>query len=637
MFGLSPLVMDSTLFLNPADFELPHDYDENAEANLIEIPADFGLSHDDDDDDDETDDEEEDDEDEEYVPAGAPPRVSHDAPRVSTSNSEVVTLIESQNKRRRTEGGEASCSFANGSLSQENEWASPDVDGLLCPICMDAWTNNGEHHICCLPCGHIYGMSCIKKWLQHRRNSNKCPQCKVKCSLKDVRKLYASQVVAVEEENQKRIRSLEAKCAALESKVSNWHKKETGWQKREAALSFQVQKLTEGSDRHKKEAGWQKKEAALNLQVQKLTERNTYLEMLLDMQNRQLMFNFELQKTFDLDGARVFDMDISNQILLIAQKRKAIGGMHLLTKMSLMSPFEMQDILLPSGTNGVKDLHISASHSSSSLALFASLGKKLSVLSLDSGNLVVNYDLQVPAWSCSWDLNNSHYIYAGLQNGSVLVFDMRQTAGPMKSLVGLTSNPVHTVHALAQTSSLSSGVKTILSASAVGLCQWNLDSEERPLMVPETDNQGVCISLAYCPSSDDIVASYRPKYDMSMDLRHSQPSPTPPRTQHGVQGTHVLFNRMGSHHFQKVGSSYASVSKFLLPKCVIMDIEDQSRLFASLNEDTRDLVLHALPSFSVLQQLKMQAQGRDLRYSPSHGILGCLSENTLQLFSKRSW
>eukprot|EP00256_Glycine_max_P057935 XP_014625852.1 uncharacterized protein LOC102663528 [Glycine max] len=102
-------------------------------------------------------------------------------------------------------------------------------------------------------------------------------------------------------------------------------------------------------------------------------------------------------------------MDISNQILLIAQKRKAIGGMHLLTKMSLMFPFEMQDILLPSGTNGVKDLHISASHSST-LALFASLGKKLSVLSLDSGNLVVNYDLQVPAWSCSW-VSTIHITY----------------------------------------------------------------------------------------------------------------------------------------------------------------------------------------------------------------------------------
>ncbi|KAG5091527.1 hypothetical protein JHK82_050305 [Glycine max] len=48
-----------------------------------------------------------------------------------------------------------------------------------------------------------------------------------------------------------------------------------------------------------------------------------------------------------------------------------------------MSPFEMQDILLPSGTNGVKDLLISTSHSSS-LALFASLGKKLSVLRVTS-------------------------------------------------------------------------------------------------------------------------------------------------------------------------------------------------------------------------------------------------------------
>ena len=84
----------------------------------------------------------EEDEDEESVPAVEPPRVSHHAPRVCTSNSAVI-------KRRRTEGGEASCSFANGSMSQESEWNLTDVDGLACPICMDAWTNNGEHHICC--------------------------------------------------------------------------------------------------------------------------------------------------------------------------------------------------------------------------------------------------------------------------------------------------------------------------------------------------------------------------------------------------------------------------------------------------------------------------------------------------------
>lgn len=46
--------------------------------------------------------------------------------------------------------------------------------------------------------------------------------------------------------------------------------------------------------------------------------------------------------------------------------------------MSLISPFEMQDIVLPSSANGIRDLHISPFDSRQ--ALYASLGKKLSVL-----------------------------------------------------------------------------------------------------------------------------------------------------------------------------------------------------------------------------------------------------------------
>ncbi|XP_010456385.1 PREDICTED: uncharacterized protein LOC104737821 [Camelina sativa] len=48
--------------------------------------------------------------------------------------------------------------------------------------------------------------------------------------------------------------------------------------------------------------------------------------------------------------------------------------------------------------------------------------------------------------SCSWDLNSCHHVYAGLQNGMVLVFDMRQNKRPLASLVGVTSNPVHTIY-----------------------------------------------------------------------------------------------------------------------------------------------------------------------------------------------
>lgn len=151
-------------------------------------------------------------------------------------------------------------------------------------------------------------------------------------------------------------------------------------------------------------------------------------------------------------------------------------------------------------------------------------------------------------------------------------------------------------------------------------------------MVPDSDIQGVCISLAYCPSSDDIVVSYRPRFDTSMDVPLTQQSLTPLVSGQGAQGSHVLFKREDSHHFQKIGSSYANVSKIRLPKCVIIDLEDQRRLFASGDDVTCELVLHELPSFRVLQQFKLPAQVRDVKYSPSHGILGCLSENTLQLF-----
>ncbi|KAL1351970.1 hypothetical protein AAHE18_06G132600 [Arachis hypogaea] len=488
---------------------------------------------------------------------------------------------------------------------------------------MEAWTNSGDHQICCLPCGHIYGMSCIKRWLQQRRSTGKCPQCNIKCSLKDVRKLYASRVVTVDDESQKKIRLLEAKCAALESKGADWRVKEAIWRKREAAYRLEIQKL-KALLLDMERMHFELIDGTQDYQWRSEKEQNFSLKSHV----KASFCNFALQKTFNMDDARVFDMDVSNQILLIARKPRVIGGADFLTKMSLIPPFDMEDILLPSTTEGIRDLHISPSDRS--LALYASTGKKLSVLSVQSKNTVVNYDLQVPPWSCSWDLNNSHYMYTGLQNGSVLVFDIRQTAGPMKSLVGLTSNPVHTVHSLLQTSCLPN---SILSASAIGLCQWNIDSEEGPFMLPESDNQGVCISLAYCPSSDDVVVSYRPKFDMSMGTQLSQLSSTPSQViGAGMQGCHVLFKRQRTDYFKKMGSSNANPSKIRFPKHAIIDIEGQRSLFAAVDEATFELILHELPSFSVNQRFKLPAQARDIRYSRSCGILGCLSETTLQLF-----
>ncbi|XP_028776046.1 E3 ubiquitin-protein ligase RFWD3-like isoform X2 [Neltuma alba] len=616
---------------DPYDFSL-YDDAEVVAAQISEGEEDSAASEEEDEDDEEYEDEAE-----EYIPLVQSRRALQGVPSTSDQHDTIIQevpddLVEEEgNKRRRTEGGETclSLGIVNAESSQGNEWNYADTDGLYCPICLDAWTNDGEHHICSLPCGHIYGMSCIKRWLQQRKNSGKCPQCNRKCALRDVRKLYASRVLAADEALQKKIRSLEARCAILECKGSDWCKKEASWQKKEAQLHLEVEKLTELiQDMERRQTGGTMG-AIGNCRWRSESKYGFGAKMY----GKGRCCSFELQKEFQLGSALVFDINASNQILLIAQRPKGIGGPYLLTKMSLIPPYEMEDIFLPPASCAIKDLHISPLNSD--LALYASLGRKLSVLSMQSNNVAVNYDLQVPAWSCSWDLSSSHYAYAGLQNGSVLVFDLRQTSGPLKSLNGLTSNPVHTVQSLVQDPSLSSGFGAILSASAIGLCQWNIGAEEGPSMIPETGNQGVCISLAYCPSSDDIVISYRPKFDMSIDGSLSQPSLTPSQViGQGVQGSHVLLKRLDGSHLQQLGSSCANVSNIRLPKCVIMDVESESRLLASEDEVACELVLQELPSFGFVQRLKLPEHARDLKYSPTlnHGLLGCLTGKSLQLF-----
>ncbi|XBH97046.1 hypothetical protein VPH35_087337 [Triticum aestivum] len=82
------------------------------------------------------------------------------------SNKEANRMLVSANMEASAEGGKGIDAKAP---------ARP-----TCSICMEPWTSTDEHHICCIPCGHVYGWSCLIRWLRDQlsRNENlKCPQC----------------------------------------------------------------------------------------------------------------------------------------------------------------------------------------------------------------------------------------------------------------------------------------------------------------------------------------------------------------------------------------------------------------------------------------------------------------------------
>jgi len=244
---------------------------------------------------------------------------------------------------------------------------------------------------------------------------------------------------------------------------------------------------------------------------------------------------------------------------------------------------------------------------------------------------------QVPGWSCSADVSSSQHIYAGLQNGMLLVFDIRQAARPLYSMMGLSAQPIHTLHSVID----NNGCRKILSASAVGPCMWDPDdNQSRPHLLTGMDNQRVCISLACAPpSSDLLVASFRPKVGASEDANTSQVylSQTPSRpVGSGKLGHHSLIRRTGNASLAEGTTCYGNVSEVRMSKSAIIPYGDNQHLFAYGDESLRGVRTWQLPLFAIHADLCSHWQPiLDLRYAESPGggrYLGCLSKGKLQVF-----
>lgn len=580
----------------------------------------------------EDDSEEEDDDDsdeEELVPAVVrSPRVSNLVSRSGNWQEPVVLhddLVDDSSSKKLCKGNLGS-QESGGNDGDGDKFNEGEIDGLFCPICMEAWTSDGIHQICCLPCGHIYGLSCIKKWLRQRRSSGKCPQCNRKCELKDVRVLYAARLCVVDEELQKQVRSLEAECASLKKKNAECCKKEVEAAEREANLNNKLKQSQEEVNYLKKLLEDRQKESQASFIYQRRVLNGHSVDNGCGSQTPPRIFN--LHREFKVDGGRFFDIDSSGQVMIVARRLNGMGGTNLLTKISLVGPDEREDIELPLNTKAVRALCV---RPCSRLVLIASLGKKLSVVSTESNNTVLTYDLPVPAWSCSWDISSEHHVYTGLQNGTVLAFDMRQTRTPLESRTGLSINPVHTIISIAS----SSATKSLLTASQIGLCEWNIGTnEESPYLIPESSNQGVCISLAHS-TGDDVVASFRPKVQISADVAFSQSFLTSTEPS-GVQGSHIFYKRTGTHSYKKTGSMPAHMDSITLPKSSIVNKPNYGPMFVSANEITSELVFHDIYKMEVVQRLKTpKNQISDVKCTQMRDtcVVGCLSGDVVQLFS----
>ncbi|KAI3963986.1 hypothetical protein MKW92_037447 [Papaver armeniacum] len=85
-----------------------------------------------------------------------------------------------------------------------------DETSVCCSICLNPYASQGDHQVSCLPCGHLYGASCIERYIKHsNRHYSKCPVCNEKCLLKDVVRLNVPWLPVVESGKRKSSESYE--------------------------------------------------------------------------------------------------------------------------------------------------------------------------------------------------------------------------------------------------------------------------------------------------------------------------------------------------------------------------------------------------------------------------------------------
>ncbi|XP_020608909.1 E3 ubiquitin-protein ligase RFWD3-like [Orbicella faveolata] len=73
-----------------------------------------------------------------------------------------------------------------------------DDDSQSCPICFEPWSNSGAHRLSSLSCGHLFGRSCIERWLKAKGGNDKCPQCNAPAKKKDIRNIYTKAVKSID-------------------------------------------------------------------------------------------------------------------------------------------------------------------------------------------------------------------------------------------------------------------------------------------------------------------------------------------------------------------------------------------------------------------------------------------------------
>uniref|UniRef100_A0A1A9UP22 RING-type domain-containing protein n=1 Tax=Glossina austeni TaxID=7395 RepID=A0A1A9UP22_GLOAU len=324
---------------------------------------------------------------------------------VADNNNDVLTSPQPKKRKRLSTEKTTHTTPKVNENSPEN-----DDDGLTCSICFDVWEMSGEHRLASLKCGHLFGDSCIRRWLNEsarQTGTRACPQCKTKAHPKEIRYIYAKRLRAVDRSEEHRMRdelgvernrtqSLESELSALKMSYTNIAQK----LKRVEAESDRMRLLLQnGGGGTTYTAGDSRK----SLQTYKL-----FLER-----------NVEISRE---PGSRVMVYAHLQSSMIVSQKSSngLFPGYGL---RFIDTPTFKPSTFLHASSKLIRDISLSVNQQ---LLAVTSMEVRTKLFDLRNRQASATFmSADKPIWSCSLDRNREYFLYLGTQHGSTCVFDIR--------------------------------------------------------------------------------------------------------------------------------------------------------------------------------------------------------------------
>ncbi|KAM6925635.1 E3 ubiquitin-protein ligase rfwd3.S isoform 2-T2 [Lycodopsis pacificus] len=442
-----------------------------------------------------------------------PPSNTHDHRRPARPTPEQLQMARGKKLKTRT----SSSHLFNHVRLQPVLVASASVqpsqpeegEGDICSICFEAWTTAGEHRLSALRCGHLFGFTCIQRWVKAQGPSAKCPQCNKKAKRSDIVLLYAPKLRALDNSEQESLKK------SLEQEQSLRRKAELESAQYKLKLQVVTNKYGQAQQELQELRTLMAQAGRRSLSSSSSSSSSASSSLLLGVSQRA-------------GGSRTAQYGFSKAVLV-----SQAGGSRVLSYCGALScllasqPSPHATLVPGCGVKKVSVVNMKASqyvpiHSkqirglsfnrqNDSLLLSAALDNTIKLTSLLTNTVVQTYNAGKPVWSCCWCLDNSNYVYAGLSNGSVLVYDTRDTSTHVQELQPLRSRcPVASLCYVPRAASSPFPCGGVIAGSLEGACFWEQVNETtyRPHVLP-LESAG-CTDIQVETESRHCLVTYRP-------------------------------------------------------------------------------------------------------------------------------